>query len=249
MAVVGRHVHRAPRSRLVLLTVAVSCLTAVALAVGCRSVIVNQLTPTADSAPVAAGLPSLTDTPSTTAGVSTTELSPSPTSAEPAPTTATTTSKPATAAAPPPAPAPQPGSLPDVAQALLDQINAWRAADGIAPLTMASGLVASAHKHNLVMAAGCGMSHQCPGEAGLGARISAEGISWRAVAENVGWSGPISSSGVLAAAKGLNESMHNETPPNDGHRRNMLNETYHRVGIDVIRDADGKVWLTEDFAN
>jgi hypothetical protein len=29
----------------------------------------------------------------------------------------------------------------------------------------------------------------------------------------------------------------------------MLNDAYHRIGIDVIRDAEGKVWLTEDFAN
>ena len=136
-----------------------------------------------------------------------------------------------------------------MAQALLGQINAWRMADGKSPLTMTSGLVASAHKHNLVMSAGCGMAHQCAGEASLGSRISAEGISWRAVGENIAWHSSVPSSGVLAAAKGLNESMHNETPPDDGHRRNMLSDTYHRIGIDVIRDADGKVWLTEDFAN
>jgi uncharacterized protein YkwD len=146
-------------------------------------------------------------------------------------------------------PRPQAGSLPDVAQALLNQINVWRAADGKAPLTMASGLVASAHKHNLRMAAGCGMQHQCSGEASLGSRISAEGISWRAIAENIAWHSTVSSSGVLAAAEGLNDAMHAETPPDDGHRVNMLNVAYHRIGIDVIRDASGRVWLTEDFAN
>jgi uncharacterized protein YkwD len=215
----------------------------VGLAVGCRSEIVDRLSPAGDSVPDLAGAAS------STAGVSTTDLSSSPT--PPATTTApapapSTVAAPSTTAAPP---RPQPGSLTDVAQALLDQINAWRAADGKAPLTMASGLVASAHKHNLVMAAGCGMKHQCPDEAGLGPRISAEGISWRAIAENIAWHSSVSSSGVLAAARGLNESMHNEVPPDDGHRRNMLNDAYHRIGIDVIRDADGEVWLTEDFAN
>jgi uncharacterized protein YkwD len=139
--------------------------------------------------------------------------------------------------------------LTDVAQALLAQINAWRASDGMAPLTMTSGLVASAHKHNLRMSAGCGMVHQCSDEASLGSRISTEGIAWQAVAENIAWHSSVSSSGVLAAAEGLNDSMHNETPPNDGHRRNMLSDAYHRIGIDVIRDAKGEVWVTEDFAN
>jgi uncharacterized protein YkwD len=244
MAVAGRHVYRTSASRRTLLMVAVSCLAVFALAVGCRSVIANRLAPTHDS------LPALAGTPSATADVSTTELSPSPTSAATttasAPTIAPATTKPSTSTTPP---HPQPGSLTDVAQALLDQINAWRAADGKAPLTMASGLVASAHKHNLLMSAGCGMTHQCSDEAGLGSRISAEGISWRAVAENIAWHSSVSTSGVLAAAKGLNEAMHNETPPNDGHRRNMLNDAYQRIGIDVIRDADGEVWLTEDFAN
>jgi hypothetical protein len=29
----------------------------------------------------------------------------------------------------------------------------------------------------------------------------------------------------------------------------MLSDAYHRIGTDVVRDASGKVWLTEDFAN
>jgi uncharacterized protein YkwD len=246
MATTGRHAYRPSAARRTLLTVAVLCLAVFALAVGCRSAIVDRIGPTDDTLSVFAG------TSSTTAGVSTTDLSTSPgvgasTTAAPPSTTPTPTPTPTSAAAPPAVP--QPGSLTDVAQALLDQINAWRAADGKAPLTMASGLVASAHKHNLVMSAGCRLQHQCPNESSLGARISAEGVSWRAVGENIAWHSSVSSGGVLAAAKGLNESMHNEIPPNDGHRRNMLNDAYHRIGIDVIRDANGEVWVTEDFAN
>ena len=236
---------RSPAARRTLLTVFVLCLAVVGLAVGCRSAITDHLGPTDNS------FPGVTGPPSQTATVSTTELTPSPSPSDTVSPSQVATSTTGTQASnPPPAPQPpQPGSLTDVAQALLDQINAWRAADGKSPLTMASGLIASAHQHNLRMSAGCGMNHQCPDEASLGARISAEGISWRAVAENIAWHSSVSSGGVLAAAKGLNESMHNETPPDDGHRRNMLNDAYHRIGIDVIRDANGQVWLTEDFAN
>lgn len=223
MAVTGRRV---------VLTVAVLCLTVLAGAVGCRSIIANGLSATPGSGPAQASSASATPQ--------------SPTATTSAPTTSTPAAKPPTSTT---QPRPQPGSLPDVAQALLNQINGWRAAEGRAPLTMAAGLVASAHKHNLLMAAGCGMEHQCPGEATLGSRITAEGISWRAIAENIAWHSSVASSGVLAAAIGLNDAMHSETPPDDGHRRNMLNDAYHRIGIDVVRDADGRVWLTEDFAN
>jgi uncharacterized protein YkwD len=216
------------------LAVATVCLVVLTGAVGCGSVIVSRLSAALNGGPAQGGT------------LSAPSQSPTGTPTMSAPSTT------APAAAPPTSmtqPQPQPGSLPDVAQALLSQINAWRAADGKAPLTMASGLVASAHKHNLRMAAGCGMQHQCSGETSLGARISAEAISWRAIAENIAWHSSVSSGGVLAAAKGLNDAMHAETPPDDGHRVNMLNDAYHRVGIDVIRDANGRVWLTEDFAN
>jgi uncharacterized protein YkwD len=233
VAATGRHAYRGSAARRTLLTVAVLCLTVLALAVGFRSVIADRL-PSADNIdPARAGAPPATS------GSPTSAITPAPATSAPATSTATSTSPPRA----------QPVSSTDAAQALLNQINAWREDEGAAPLTMTSGLVASAHTHNLRMSAGCGMNHQCPDEASLGDRITAEGISWRAVAENIAWHSSVSSSGVLAAAQGLNTSMHAETPPDDGHRRNMLNDGYHRIGIDVIRDASGQVWVTQDFAN
>ena len=42
--------------------------------------------------------------------------------------------------------------------------------------------------------------------------------------------------------------MYNETPPDDGHRRNILSSSFTEVGIDVVEDtAHGKVWLVTDF--
>jgi uncharacterized protein YkwD len=40
-----------------------------------------------------------------------------------------------------------------------------------------------------------------------------------------------------------------ETPPNDGHRRNILNASFAHVGISLYRDAQGTVWMTQDFSN
>ena len=160
-----------------------------------------------------------------------TSPSPSPraTSAAPKPTTASNTS---------------------VAQQLLAQVNQLRAASGLRPYTMAAGLVASAHQHNLVMSGGCGLNHQCPGEADLGARVSAQGVRWHSCGENIGESGSAANTqaAILAAAKNLTTSMYNEKAPNDGHRKNLLSTGFTQIGIDVIRDAHGTVWLTQDFA-
>ncbi|MEY9855078.1 hypothetical protein ABH935_000677 [Catenulispora sp. GAS73] len=41
------------------------------------------------------------------------------------------------------------------------------------------------------MAAGCGLSHQCPGEAELGTRVSQAGVRWGACGENIGEGGPV----------------------------------------------------------
>lgn len=48
------------------------------------------------------------------------------------------------------------------AQRLLKQINQDRAANGLPPLAWEPRLERSAYQHNLVMAAGCGLMHQCP---------------------------------------------------------------------------------------
>jgi uncharacterized protein YkwD len=134
---------------------------------------------------------------------------------------------------------------------MLVQINQLRAQNGLPAYTILAGLDASAHKHNLTMAAGCGLSHQCRDEAAFGNRISAQGVKWTSAGENIGDSGPNSNTtaAVVNAAEGLTTSMYNEKPPDDGHRRNLLSTSYHHIGIDVIRDSKGTVWLTQDFSS
>lgn len=123
-------------------------------------------------------------------------------------------------------------------------MNAQRAEHGLPALTSNSRLAAAAHTHNVKMADANRLSHQLPGEPGLGARISAAGYGWSSVGENIAWNSRRSEAGVLA----LQDSMYNETPPDDGHRRNILSSSFTEVGIDVIEDTThGKVWLVTDF--
>lgn len=124
-------------------------------------------------------------------------------------------------------------------------INSARQRAGVPPLAVSSGLVRSAHRHDLAMAAANTMSHQLPGEPDLGSRESAAGVSWTAAGENIGWTTDISQGGALS----IEASMLGETPPNDGHRRNILSASFTSVGVDVVVDtAHGKLWITEDFA-
>ena len=133
---------------------------------------------------------------------------------------------------------------------VLALINQARSAAGLPALTITAGLNASASKHNSTMAGGCGLSHQCPGEPDLGARETAAGVHWTAAGENIGEGGPVAGNTAIARmAVSLTQSMLNEKPPDDGHRKNILSSSFTHIGIAVFRDSSGTVWLTQDFSN
>ena len=147
-----------------------------------------------------------------------------------------------------PSPASQQGTPADQVLALINQA---RASAGLPPLTTTSGLESSASAHNLRMADGCGLTHQCPGEPAIGARETAAGASWTAAGENIGEGGPMpdTTAAMAQMAMTLTQDMLNEQPPDDGHRLNILSTTFTHIGIAVYRDASGTVWMTQDFSN
>ena len=158
----------------------------------------------------------------------------------------------ASAAAFPSASAPPPASQQGApADQILALINQARASAGQPALTVTSGLDASASAHNLKMAGGCGLTHECAGEPAIGARETAAGVSWTAAGENIGEGGPVPDTTVAMAqmAVTLTQDMINEQPPDDGHRLNILSSTFTHIGIAVYRDSSGTVWMTQDFSN
>jgi uncharacterized protein YkwD len=145
---------------------------------------------------------------------------------------------------PAPTPPPLAGSV-SAAEAVFAAINASRSAAGLPAVRWSAGLSRSAHLHNLAMAAADQLSHQLPGEASLGARISAQGVQWTWAAENVALSSNLSAAGAL----GLEQNMVKEAPPNDEHRLNILTTVGTMVGVDAVFDTiHHLLWLTEDFA-
>jgi uncharacterized protein YkwD len=134
---------------------------------------------------------------------------------------------------------------------VLDLINQARAQAGLPAYTLTTALGRSAARHDRVMANGCGLSHQCPGEPSLGDRETAAGVPWTTAGENIGEGGPVadSSAPIAQMAVVLTQDMLNEKPPDDGHRENILNSAFHHIGIAIRRDSSGTVWMTQDFSN
>jgi len=134
---------------------------------------------------------------------------------------------------------------------VLTLINTARAQAGLPGYTTTDGLHRSADRHNELMSAGCGLSHQCRGEPPLGERESAAGVHWTAAGENIGEGGPVpdSPAAIAQMALVLTKDMLHERPPDDGHRRNLLSSTFRHVGIAIFRDRHGTVWMTQDFSN
>jgi len=154
-------------------------------------------------------------------------------------------SSPASAASGPP-------SATDAAAAsVLAVINQARAQAGLPGYTILAGLETSSARHNLLMASGCGLSHQCPGEPSLGERETAAGVDWTAAGENIGDGGPVAdtTAAITQLAVTLTDDMLAEQPPDDGHRLNILSSSFVSVGIAVYRDGNGTVWMTQDFSN
>src|SRR5262249_52456699 len=113
---------------------------------------------------------------------------------------------------------------------------------GLAPLAENGHLDAAANAHSLKMAASSNLSHD-------------------------GWDTEIGSSGFVPGSPGMTgqniamrsggyspdaiESMFfNETPPNDGHRQNILNASFHQIGVGcVVNNATGVYWWTQDLGS
>jgi uncharacterized protein YkwD len=214
--------------------------------------------PASDSPVVSnSGVPGPSGSP-TTAASGTASSAPS----HQAPPTSTPASvpPPAHSSAPPPKPAPKPsastsqatGTASSAAAAqVLAVINQARTQQGLPALAISSGLNVSSAAHTSVMASGCGLSHQCPGEPPLGTRLTNAGVQWTSAGENIGEGGPVpdNTAAITQLAVSLTQGMLNEQPPNDGHRMNILSSTFQFIGITVFLDSQGTVWMTQDFSN
>jgi uncharacterized protein YkwD len=192
----------------------------------------------------------------TTGAPTTVPTTVAPTAPTTAPTTVAPTAPTTTAPTRPPTTAPTtaaPTTAPagnSVIEQALAHINAARTANGLGTLALSADLSKATEAHNALMVSAGTLSHQFPGEAGLGDRFTAAGVSWTSAGENIGQSnGGNNDASIVQAANGLTDLMLAEQPPNDGHRKNLLNPSFKHIGLAVTRGSDGRVWFTQDFVN
>ncbi|GAB3663942.1 hypothetical protein GCM10027589_27790 [Actinocorallia lasiicapitis] len=145
-----------------------------------------------------------------------------------------------------------PKKKPTAVDHVLAYINKARKAHRLKPLKLKPGLTKAATYHGKwMLKPQCGLTHQCAGEPTLGRRLTMAHVTWSAAGENIGYRGPARKTvkAIANSAIATTRAMLAETPPNDGHRRALLNPGYSRIGLWVHRDKKGIVWIVQDFAN
>ena len=149
---------------------------------------------------------------------------------------------------PPPAPAPVAANFSVAAEeTLLALINQDRQARGLPPVVMYEPLRQVARAHAQDMAARNYFAHNTPEGRTPFDRIRAAGIAYSNAAENLGYSQYIPN--PVDSVRANHQAMMAETPPNDGHLRNILNGDLRRVGIGVVLGPDQKIYFACDFIN
>jgi uncharacterized protein YkwD len=144
-------------------------------------------------------------------------------------------------------------------QRIIDLTNEKRVGvGGCAPVQLDPRLLRAARAHSLDLASHPGLYNAPPpagrrphpghygsdgslgwDEDGIPGRIGKAMGSPGSSGENVAWGYPNADAAFSA--------WFNETPPNDGHRRNILNCDFKFIGVGVAHAADGTPYYTQDF--
>lgn len=140
--------------------------------------------------------------------------------------------------APPPVDAsPSLGSGPSFEEQVLELTNQERWDNGqLPPLKGHVLLAAAAEGHSTAMGQRNFFSH-CDLDTGLGLgqRISNQGYSWNAAAENI------------AAGQGTPQSVMSAWMASTGHRNNILSTTYHELGVGYYLDSADSANVRNDL--
>jgi uncharacterized YkwD family protein len=135
---------------------------------------------------------------------------------------------------PTPAPAPATGALTTDEQLMFDLVNGERVKAGLAALQVDMRLVQTARLKSQDMIANNYFSHQSPTYGSPFEMMQAAGISYRYAGEN------------LAGASTV-ELAHRNLMQSPGHRANILNPNYPRIGIGIVDGGPYGKMFTQQF--
>jgi uncharacterized protein YkwD len=116
---------------------------------------------------------------------------------------------------------------------MVSAVNADRGANGLAPLGWDDQLYALAQNHAHEIASSGSLWHS-----DLSGWINAPWMSgWRSLGENLAVAPPGTSASQI-------EDLWMGSGP---HRANILNGGFNRIGVGVVVDGSGKVWMVAEF--
>jgi uncharacterized protein YkwD len=113
-------------------------------------------------------------------------------------------------------------------------MNAARASEQLPPLARDAALDVLARMHSEEMIKTRMVGHDV-GSGDPAARLAAAGYEARLAGENV-------------ASSTSPESAHRAIWASPSHRGNLLDGSYVKMGVAVVRDSGGRVWVTQLFA-
>jgi uncharacterized protein YkwD/uncharacterized membrane protein required for colicin V production len=119
---------------------------------------------------------------------------------------------------------------------MLDLMNAERVKAGVGKLTVDVAMTAVARAHSRDMFARSYFSHLDPLDQTAGDRMEKAGISFTVAGENIAYAPDLAT-----AYEGLMNSP--------GHRQNIVDPAFHRIGIGIIATNTWGLMFTQDFAN
>jgi uncharacterized protein YkwD len=119
-----------------------------------------------------------------------------------------------------------------------DLINSERARNGLSPLAWDGELCRVARGHSENMGRLNFFDHEGPDGTNLLNRVTARGIMWRSLGENIAFSQGHNDAARLA----VDQWMHSPK-----HRANILRGNFTHSAIGIARTADGRVYLTQVF--
>ncbi len=117
---------------------------------------------------------------------------------------------------------------------ILRLVNEARADAGAQALVVDDDLTRAARAHTVAMAEHGELSHQFSNEPNLSQRLAAVNVHFSGAAENV----------ALDVTPESAEDSLMHSPP---HRKNLMDPSYNRIGVGVIREGD-RIYVVQDFA-
>lgn len=127
----------------------------------------------------------------------------------------------------------------DAARLMYALVDEARAEEGLHPLRPADDVADVAARWSAQMAADREMEHNPDHPEQI--------CCWTTVTENVAWSEPPRTRLHRDPVAEVVEELHVALLNSPGHRRNLLDPGVDEIGIGVHVDADGSVWITQNF--